>query len=323
MAQKRMLSGIKATGTMHIGNYLGAMRQWVELQKDYESFAFVADLHSLTSVQNGNDLRQMTLDIVLDYLAAGLDPEKVTLYKQSDIPYHTELCWIFNCITTMPYLMRAHAYKDAEARKREINVGTFDYPMLMAADILLYDADIVPVGQDQKQHLEFTRDTAEKFNLTYGETFKLPEHYIPEDVATIQGLDGRKMSKAYNNTIPLFGSDDEIQKGCMSIVTDSKGKGEPLDPETDNVFALHKHFSPNLEELRERYLAGTIGYKESKELLAENILTLIRPMREKREALASDKQSVLDILKAGGEKAHAIAEIKINEVREKIGTKLY
>ena len=189
---------------MHIGNYLGAMRQWVELQKDYESFAFVADLHSLTSVQNGNDLRQMTLDIVLDYLAAGLDPEKVTLYKQSDIPYHTELCWIFNCITTMPYLMRAHAYKDAEARKREINVGTFDYPMLMAADILLYDADIVPVGQDQKQHLEFTRDTAEKFNLTYGETFKLPEHYIPEDVATIQGLDGRKMSKAYNNTIPLF-----------------------------------------------------------------------------------------------------------------------
>ena len=317
-----MLSGIKSTGSVHIGNYLGAMKQFVELsQEDFDTFVFIADLHSLTSVQNGADLKRMTIDLVMDYIAVGLDPERVTLYKQSDIPEHAELCWIFNCITTMPYLMRAHAFKDAEAKNKDLNVGTFDYPMLMAADILLYDADVVPVGKDQKQHVEFTRDTAEKFNLTFGETFKLPEARIPEDIAVIPGLDGQKMSKSYGNTIPLFGTDEEIVKACMSVVTDSRGKGEPLDPETDNIFALHKHFTPEIDELRDQYLAGSIGYKESKELLAQNILKMIRPMRDKRRGIS--EAMVFDILKEGGEKARAEAQKKMDDVRGKIGTKLY
>ena len=321
MSKKRLLSGIKPTGAMHIGNYLGAMKQFVDLQQEYESFVFVADLHSLTSVQDGKRLPQLTLDIVMDYLAVGLDPESVVLYKQSDIPAHTELCWIFNCITTMPYLMRAHAFKDAEAKNKDINVGTFDYPMIMAADILLYSTDVVPVGKDQKQHVEFARDTAEKFNLTFGETFKLPEARIPEEVAVIPGIDGQKMSKSYGNTIPLFGSDEEIRKACMSVVTDSRGKGEPLDPETDNVFALHRFFTSDIDDLKQRYLDGGIGYKESKELLAENIITMIAPMREKRQELEQNQGYVKEILNQGAEKAKVVAEEKMEEVRERIGTK--
>ncbi len=176
--KKILLSGIQPSGRPHIGNYFGALKQFVDLQDTYESYVFIADLHALTSVQNGKQLSEAIVDVALDYLAIGLDPEKVTLYKQSDVPAHTELGWIFNCITTMPYLMRSHAFKDAEARNKEINVGRFDYPMLMAADILLYEPDVVPVGQDQKQHVEIARDTAEKFNHIYGETFKLPEPII-------------------------------------------------------------------------------------------------------------------------------------------------
>jgi len=193
---KRLLSGVKPSGRPHIGNYLGAMSQFVELARTHEAYVFIADYHAMNTVHDGPQLRQNSLDVALDYLAIGLDPAEVVLFKQSDLPEHTELCWIFNTLTTMPYLMRAHAFKDAEAKNKDINVGTFDYPMLMTADILLYEPDIVPVGADQKQHVEIARDTAEKFNRTYGETFKLPEAHIPHDVAIIPGID--EIGKLHN-----------------------------------------------------------------------------------------------------------------------------
>jgi tryptophanyl-tRNA synthetase len=321
--RKRLLSGVKPSGRLHVGNYLGAMRQFVELAATHESYVFVADYHAMNSMHDGSELRESTIGVVLDYLAIGLDPQSVVLFKQSDISEHTELCWIFNTLTTMPYLQRAHAYKDAVAKNREINVGTFDYPMLMAADILLYSPDIVPTGQDQKQHIEYARDTAEKFNQTYGETFKLPDAYIPKEVAVVPGIDGQKMSKSYGNTIPLFATDGEIRKAAMSVVTDSRAKGEPLDPDACNIFALHKYFSINeLEDLTKRYKEGSIGYKESKELLADNLIRFIGPLREKREALEGDTEQVKRILADGAAQAKAVATTKMMEVREKIGVML-
>ncbi len=319
----RLVSGIKPSGRPHLGNYLGAMRQFVELAATHESFVFVANYHAMTTVHSGPELRENSIGVVLDYLAIGLDPKRTVLFKQSDLPEHTELCWIFNTLTTMPYLMRAHAFKDAEAKNKELNVGTFDYPMLMAADILLYEPAIVPVGADQKQHVEFARDTAEKFNAAYGATFKLPEAYIPADVATVPGIDGQKMSKSYGNTIPLFAEDAEIRKLCMAVVTDSKGVAEPKDPEQCNVFALHKHFSKEeLPDLERRYRAGGIGYKESKELLAENLIRFITPLRERRAAIAGDTSLVRRTLAEGGERARSVAAKKMQEVREKVGAAL-
>ena len=322
--QKILLSGIKPTGVPHIGNYFGMMKQVVNLQNDYEeSLVFVADYHALNTIQNAKEMRQNIFEIALDYLAIGLDPKKITIFKQSDIPQHTELAIVFNAITTMPYLMRAHAFKDAETRNKEISVGTFDYPMLMAADILLYDADVVPVGQDQKQHIEIARDTAEKFNRIFGETFKLPRPLILEDVATVPGIDGQKMSKSYNNTIPLFAENDEIDRLAMSIITDSKGVKEAKDAETDNVFALHKLFSgKELADIKKRYEKGDIGYKESKEILAKNIKKFIRPFREKRMELKKDKNAIINLLKENGEKIRERAEKKMKKVREKIGVNL-
>jgi len=231
--RKILLSGVKPTGKPHIGNYFGAMKQFVELQTSYESYVFIADLHALTTVQNRGELEENTINVILDYLSIGLDPKKVVIYKQSDVPQVTELGWIFNCITTVPYLMRAHAYKDAVANNKEPNVGLFDYPLLMAADILIQGADVVPVGQDQKQHVEIARDTAEKFNHIFGETFKLPEPLILKGVAAVPGIDGRKMSKSYGNTISLFATDEEVEGTVMSIVTDSSGE------KPENVYAIH------------------------------------------------------------------------------------
>ncbi len=323
--RKTLLSGVKPTGKPHIGNYFGAMKQFVDLQGDYgRTLIFIADYHALNNVQNREEMNNNIYDIALDYLAIGLDPKNVTIFKQSDIPQHSELAVILNSITTMSYLMRAHAYKDAQARNKEISVGTFDYPMLMAADILMYDADVVPVGQDQKQHIEITRDIAEKFNRIFGETFKIPEPLILENVATVPGTDGKKMSKSYNNTIGLFAEDEEIEKAVMSIVTDSKAPGDTKDPEKDNIFALHKLFSKEqLSDLEKRYKEGEISYKESKEILIENIKKIIKPLREKRKELEKDKEYVLDILREGGDEMRARAEKKMQEVRDKIGTKLY
>jgi len=321
--QKRLLSGVKPSGRPHIGNYLGALRQFVGLATTHESFVFVADYHAMNTVHDANELRSLTKDLVLDYLAIGLDAEHVVLFKQSDVPEHTELCWIFNTLTTMPYLMRAHAFKDAEAKNKDINVGTFDYPMLMAADILMYDPDIVPVGADQKQHIEFARDTALKFNSTYGDTFSLPEAHIPENVATITGLDGQKMSKSYKNTIPLFASDEELTKACMSIVTDSKGVEEQKDPDVCNVFALHKQVSKDeLPELERRYREGRIGYKESKDILAKNLIALVAPLRERRVELAKDATLVERVLATGAKRAREVAAAKMQDVRAKVGVSL-
>jgi tryptophanyl-tRNA synthetase len=310
--KKVLLSGVKPTGTAHIGNYFGAMRQFVEFQKEYETFIMIADYHALTSVQDKEAMARQTLDLAIDYLAIGLDPARVTLFKQSDVPAHTELAWIFNCITTMPYLSRAHAFKDAEAKNKEINVGVFDYPMLMAADILLYGTDVVPVGADQKQHIEIARDTAE--------TFKPPEPLIMEDVKTIIGTDGRKMSKSYGNIIPLFADDREIKSAVMRIPTDSKGIDEPKNPEECNVFALHKLFSTEeLSELKRRYVEGGIGYQESKEILVKNMTAFIAPLREKRETIAADEDKVREILKRGGAVARERAGKLLTIVREHIG----
>ncbi len=318
--KKTLISGVKPTGRPHIGNYFGAMRQFVDLQDKYDSHIFIADLHALTTVQKADELNSNIIEQAIDYLAIGLDPQKVTLFKQSDVPQVTELCWVFNCLTTMPYLMRAHGYKDAEAKDKEINVGIFDYPMLMAADILLSDAEVVPVGKDQKQHVEFTRDTAEKFNRIYGETFKVPESIILEDVATVPGTDGQKMSKSYGNTIPLFATREEIEKAVMSISTDSSAPDEPKDPETNNIYKIHSLFiSPEERaELERKYRSG-IGYKDAKEQCIEAVDSFIKPLRERREKISKDRAKVVKILKKGGKVMNKKVEKKMEEIRSKIG----
>jgi tryptophanyl-tRNA synthetase len=316
MLKKILLSGVKPTGAPHIGNYFGAMKQFVDLQKDYDGYVFIADYHALNFIQDKKEMEKNIVGVLLDYLAIGLDPEKITIFKQSDISEHTELAWIFDAITTMPYLMRAHAFKDAEAKNKEICIGTFNYPMLMAADILLYSPDVVPVGADQKQHVEIARDTAEKFNRIFGETFELPEPMIMKDVAIVPGTDGRKMSKSYDNHIPLFAEYEEIKKAVMSIVTDS-GEGIPK-----NVYAIHKLFRSE-EELKKIYKEKEGKYKELKEMLVEDIEAFIAPLRERREKFAQDIPKALKILKAGNEKAKKIAEAKMKEVREKIGVRIY
>ena len=292
------------------------IRQLLGQQDEYDVYALIVDYHAMKSVQNPEEMRENIKNVVLDYLALGLDPKKVTFFKQSDVSEHTELCWIFDTITTMPYLMRAHAFKDAEAKNKEIDVGTFNYPMLMAADILLYSPDIIPVGADQKQHIEIARDTAEKFNRTFGETFKLPKDMIMKEVAVVPGTDGRKMSKSYNNTIPLFAEYEEIKKAVMSIVTDS-GEGIPK-----NVYAIH-NLLRSAKELDPIYKDKTGKYKELKELLIEDIEKFIAPLREKRKEFEKDIPKALAILKAGSEKAKKVASAKMAEVREKIGVQVY
>ncbi len=321
MSKGILVSGVKPTGILHIGNYFGALKQFVELQEEYECRFFIANLHALTSVHDAKKMKDQSLDVVLDFLAVGIDPKKTTIYLQSDVPHVTELTWIFDCLTTMPYLMRAHAFKDAEAKSKEINVGVFNYPMLMAADILVHDANVVPVGQDQKQHIEIARDTAEKFNRTFGEIFTLPNPLIIESVATIPGTDGQKMSKSYNNIIPLFATDSEIEKAVMSIPTDSKGVDDPKDPEADTVFKLHTLVTPaeTLENLRARYEDGGIGYKESKDILVDSLKKFIGPMRERRAEWASKMDEVQKVVEEGGKRMRKVVHEKMVEVREKTG----
>ncbi|MDP3874904.1 MAG: tryptophan--tRNA ligase [bacterium] len=318
---KILLSGVKPTGKPHIGNFFGAMKQFVELQDKHQNFIFIANYHALTNAitssgEKRKGLEENTFDMAVTYLAIGLDPRKTTLFLQSDVPQVTELGWIFNCLTTMPYLKRAHAFKDAEVKNKEINVGVFDYPLLMAADILIQDADVVPVGQDQKQHVEIARDTAEKFNRTFGETFKLPEPLILESLATVPGIDGRKMSKSYGNTISLFATDEEIEKSVMSIVTDSSGE------RPENVYAIHA-LVKDKKSLDNLYEENTGKYKALKEALIDDLKSFIKPMREKRQKLEKDKEAVLEVLREGGKVARERAEKKMEEVRGKAGLKLY
>ncbi len=309
-----LLSGIKPTGIAHIGNYFGAIKQWVEFQTvgSHQCYFMIADYHALNSVQKAGDMRDLTRELVLTYMAAGLNPDKVVLFKQSDVPAHTELAWIFDTITTMPYLMRAHAFKDAEAKSKEISVGTFNYPMLMAADILLYDTAKVPVGHDQKQHIEYARDTAEKFNRIYGDTFALPEEFIVPEVAIVPGTDGQKMSKSYGNTIPLFSSRLEIQDLVMGIVTDSSGD------RPENVYAIHKLIKSE-RELEALYEEHKGKYKALKEALIEDLDAFVAPMRERYHELASDPRIVADVLEKGGQLARERANAKIEAVRRAVG----
>ena len=310
-----LVSGIKPTGDLHIGNYFGAMRQFVELTKEgkYRPFIFVADYHALNTMQDAQEMKQRIKELVMAYLAVGLNPEDVVFFKQSDVPAHTELCWIFDTITTMPYLMRAHAFKDAEAKNKEIGVGTFNYPMLMAADILLYDAAVVPVGADQKQHIEYARDTAEKFNRVFKtEVFKLPEPYIMPDVAIVLGTDGQKMSKSYGNVIPLFASRDELTKAVMGIVTDSSGE------RPENVYRIHR-LVKGKEELATIYESNIGNYKALKEKLIDDLDEYFASMRTKHEELKNDSNIVDDVLAKGKQEARRVSEAKMEQVREAIG----
>lgn len=315
MSKKILLSGIQPSGKPHIGNYFGMMKQMVDFQDEYQCYMMIADYHALHSLRNPEEMKENIISVLLDFLAVGLDPKKAIFFKQSDVSEHTELTWIFDTITTMPFLMRAHAFKDAEAKNKEIDVGTFNYPMLMASDILLYDTDVVPVGADQKQHVEIARDTAEKFNRVYGETFKLPEDMIMKEVAVVPGTDGKKMSKSYKNTIPLFAEHKEIKKCVMGIVTDS-GEGIPK-----NVYAIHNLLRP-ASELLPLYESKAGKYKELKEILIEDLEIFIAPMREKRKKLEKDIPSALNILKEGSEKAKTIASKKMEEVRKRVGVAL-
>ncbi len=310
---KRLLTGLQPSGALHIGNYLGALKPFVDTYTQYESFLMVVDYHALTSLKNSGQMRQNTLDVVRDYLAVGVDPEKATLFQQSQVQEHTELAWIFECLVTVPFLELSHAYKDKLAKGLEANAGLFNYPMLMAADILLYDIDVVPVGADQRQHIEYAREAAAKFNNTFGETFKEPQGIISDTVATIPGTDGKKMSKSYGNTIPLFGSKDDIAKAVMSIVTDSSGDVP------QNVYAIHKHFrdEASLAKLYEEHKGK---YKALKDALVEDIEALIGPMRAKRVSITD--ADVIRVLKDGSDKARAQASTKMRDVREKIGVSL-
>ena len=309
-----LLSGMKPTGIAHIGNYFGALKQWVDLQNagEFDCYFMLADYHALNFIQDAGQMHALTRELARTLLAIGLDPERVTIFKQSDVPAHTEVAWIFDTITTMPYLMRAHAFKDAEAKDKEINVGTFNYPMLMAADILLYDAAAVPVGQDQKQHIEYARDTAEKFNRIFGETFALPEPYIMPEVAVVPGIDGRKMSKSYGNTIPLFATREEITKAVMSIVTDSSGE------RPENVYAIHRLLKSE-RELAPLYAEHAGKYKALKDALVEDLDTFIAPMREEYERLDTDSAMVESVLRQGADSARARADKKLTQIRKAIG----
>ncbi len=317
------LSGVKPTGRPHIGNYFGAMKQFVDLQDEFKMHIFIADYHALTTMHNSNELKSSIDELILDYLAIGLDPEMATLYRQSDIPEVTELAWIFNCLISVPWLERAHAFKDRTAKGIEASVGLFDYPVLMAADILLPGSDIVPVGRDQIQHVEMAREIARKFNNTYGKTFKEPTEHIIESVAVVPGTDGQKMSKSYGNTIPLFGTDSEIKKAIMGIVTDSKKPDEPKNPEECNVFALHELITnpDQLDEIRKGYEDGGLGYGESKRILLENYLAFIEPMRERRKYYEDNLGTVRQILDEGKRTIRTHTKELIDDVRTKVGLK--
>lgn len=310
MSKPTLLTGLQPSGDLHIGNYFGALKPFVDEYEKFESFLMVADYHSLTSLKDADSLRKNTLNVVRDYMAVGVDPEKAVIFKQSEVPAHTEMAWVFDCLVTVPFLMQAHAYKDKVAKGLEANAGLFTYPMLMAADILLYDADVVPVGEDQRQHLEYAREAAVKFNNAYGSVFKEPKEMILKSVGIVPGTDGKKMSKSYGNTIPLFGSMEEIHKAVMGIVTDSSGE------RPENVYAMHLLFKTEAE-LAPLYEEKKGKYKDLKEALAVDIEAFIAPMREKRESITD--ADVLEVLKNAGEKARAKTEEKMKVVRKAIG----
>lgn len=318
----RVLSGIQPTGRFHWGNYFGAIRQYIALQNNDQAFYFIADLHALTTIHDANALRGFTTDAALDLLALGLDPAKATLFRQSDVPEVTELMWLLTTLTPMSLLEKCHAYKDKLSKGLPADAGLFSYPVLMAADILLYDSDLVPVGVDQVQHIEVTRDIAVKFNLTYQpDVFVLPEARVMAETAKVVGTDGEKMSKSYGNTIELFEDAKKLRKKIMSIKTDSTPVESPKNPETCAVFTLYKLFASDAQQasLAERYRAGGMGYGEAKQALFEAADAFIGPARERRATLAADASYVEDVLTAGAQRARAKGQAVLNRAREACG----
>lgn len=319
---KRVLSGMQPSGNPHLGNYLGAMRQHIDMQNTHECFYFIANYHALTTLRDPSTLREKTRELAMDYLALGLDPEKVAFYVQSDVPEVTELAWIFDTVTPMGLLERAHAWKDAKAKnKKGDTVGLFNYPVLMAADILIMKPQIVPVGQDQKQHVEIARDIATYFNNTYGKTFDLPDPMIKEDVAVVPGTDGQKMSKSYGNVIDIFAPADLLKKQCFSVKTDSKGVAEPKDPKTCLPFTIASFFLSDSQKnnLAEKLTAGGLGYAEIKTTLFNTLMTYFEKARTERFNLEKKPDYVEDVLREGAKKAQKVAMEVMEEVRKKAG----
>ena len=319
----RVLTGIQSTGTPHLGNLLGAILPAIEMAKDQQndSFLFIANLHTLTQIKDAELMRENTYSTAAVWLACGLDPEKTTFYRQSDVAEVTELMWHLLCFFPYQRLTLAHSFKDKADYLSDVNAGLFTYPILMAADILLYDAEIVPVGKDQKQHLEISRDVADKFNLKMGETFVLPDVKINEATQIVPGTDGEKMSKSRNNTINIFLPEKQLKKQVMSIVTDSKGLEEPKDPDTCHIFRLYELLaSPSeIETMRANYLGGNYGYGHAKNSLLELILTKFSTQREKYDALMADKSQIDKALEIGASKARSVARETLKRVRSKVG----
>ncbi len=318
---KRILSGIQPTGRLHLGNYFGMMKPALDQQGQGELFLFIADYHALTSVPDPDQLRKDIFSVAVDFLACGLDPGKTIFYRQSDIPEVTELTWLLSVVTPMGLLERCHSFKDKIARGIPPSHGLFSYPVLMAADILAMRSDIVPVGRDQKQHLEVTRDIAGKFNLRYGEVFVIPEPDIREEVAVVPGIDGQKMSKSYNNTIEIFADPDEIRRKVMRIVTDSTPVEAPKDPDRCILFALFRLFADEdeREELAAKYRAGGVAYSAVKKELADRIISYFAPFRRRREELQANPDYVRDVLADGARKARAEAQRVLKEARKAVG----
>ncbi len=319
---KKILTGIQPSGALHWGNYFGAMRSMFALQEKGEDiFMFIANFHAMTTQRDGAALRAATRDVALDYLACGLDPNRSRIYRQSDVPEVQELAWYLSCLTPMGLLERCHSYKDKMAHGFDATHGLFAYPVLMAADILIMNADLVPVGKDQKQHLEVTRDLAQKFNNAYGEIFTLPDAYIPDTVAVIPGLDGQKMSKSYHNTIEIFEEPSSLKKKVMGIKTDSTPMEEPKEPEGNSIYELYKLFASPEEvaDMAAKFRAGGYGYGHAKKELLAACHRLFDPFRAKRDELAKDEDALEDILRDGARKAREAAAPVMEKVRAAVG----
>ncbi len=318
----RVLTGIQPSGTLHLGNYFGTMRKSIEMQdQGNECLYFIANFHAMTSMPDPEDLRQRTFNVAVDFLACGLDPQKTIFFRQSDVPAVQSLAWYLSCLCPLGLLERCHSYKDKLAHGLEANHGLLAYPVLMAADILLYDSNQVPVGKDQKQHLEVTRDLAIRFNNRYGDILTIPEPIIQEEVAVVPGLDGQKMSKSYGNTIEIFAEGKAARAKFMRIVTDSTPMEEPKDPDKCNVFALYKLMATPEEqaEMRRRYLAGGMGYGHAKQALFEKYTEYFAEMRERRRKLLESPGLIEDILQDGAARARKIADATMARVNAAVG----
>ncbi|MBN9294532.1 MAG: tryptophan--tRNA ligase [Flavobacteriia bacterium] len=322
----RILTGIQSTGTPHLGNILGAIYPAIQLanKEENDAFLFIANLHSLTQIKDAEILKQNTYSVAAAWLAFGLDPHKTVFYRQSDVPQVTELTWYLNCYFPFTRLSLAHGFKDKQDVLQDVNAGLFDYPMLMAADILMYDAEYVPVGKDQLQHLEMTRDVASRFNNIHGETFLLPKEIIQEEIMIIPGTDGNKMSKSRNNIINIFAPEKELKKQVMSIQTDSKSLEEPKNPDECNIYNIYKLIcSPEEnEQMRANYLNGGFGYGHAKTALLNLILTKFEQQRRIFDDYMNNPEKIEEILKIGADKATAVSTVILKRVREKLGFKI-